>query len=311
MASYNPNYISCPSGNETYSGYVYNEEGQPLQGVVVYLVTPFGFVPSSAGSTTTNASGYWTLTFDHQCPHNASFYWQSLSNGPLLMKADPIGLSTTYTVTVWEQSEDVNLLYEFPDSSNTSVSYTTSTNIEFSANAKVSGGIQDGFLGTNAAGYVGTTLTMESGFSQIGSSPYLTYYQKGITYKVEDASGNTIIYVQSFASSLFSSANTQEYLTMSQGITDAENKGENPYVTIAGNHQQSYQYTFSTTTTLDGQVSVTAFGVTLTTEVSTSSGTTQTVALTITNKASQNECYVVYQEGPEIHAWYYFQGICP
>jgi hypothetical protein len=307
----NPYYINCP-GSETYSGNVYDQEGYALAGVVVYLATPAGYQPFASGSTTSNSNGYWSVTIGNGCPNDASFYWQSDTNGPLLKSVSKISLSgTSYTLNAWVASQNINLLYEFPDDSATNVGVSLTTSLQFSADASLSGGITDGFLGLDAAGNVGTTQTMQSTFQESGTSPYVTYIQTGNTYKVEDTSSNTIIYVQQYSSSHFSSATATEYLTMSQGVTDAQNAGQNPYITIAANHQQTYSYSFSSTITLDAKVSITAFTVTLTTHVGTTSGNSQTISLTITNNNSNNECFVAYQEGPEIHAWYYGSGSCP
>ncbi|PSO07504.1 hypothetical protein B9Q04_10550 [Candidatus Marsarchaeota G2 archaeon BE_D] len=303
-----PNYIQC-SGQLTYSGVVYNEEGQGLGGVWVHLVAIYPYT-GSGGYAETDSTGHWSLTTT-ACPYNAYYYWQSYTNGPEIAVVNDVGQTSTVTVPVWEQPENIYLLYEFPDSTNVTVSVDLTANLEVSVNAQISGSISDGFLGTAADGSVGTTEVLEAGFQEYGSIPYATYIQKGNSFKVEDVNGNTIIYVQGYTTSQPSSENVKDYLSMAQGISEAQAKGQNPYITIAGDHTQTYQGTLSNTVVMDSQVSVSAFGVTLTTEMGVQSGTTLTVSFTIQNNSPYDQCYVVYYEGLEVHVWYYGQGVCP
>jgi len=280
-----------------------------LGGVWVHLVAVYPFT-GSGGYAETDSTGHWSLTTT-SCVYNAYYYWQSYTNGPEIAVVKGIGQTSTVTVPVWEQPENIYLLYEFPDSTNVTVSINLTANLEVSVNAQISGGISDGFLGTAADGSVGTTEVLQPGFQEYGNTPYGTYIQGVNSFKVEDVNGNTIIYVQAYTTRLPSTDNVKEYMSMAQGISEAQAKGEDPYVTIAGDHNQTYLLPLTATVVMDPQSSVSAFGATLTTEMGVQSGTTLSVSVTIHNSSPYDQCYVIYQEGLEVHVWYYGQGVCP
>ncbi|MEM0272853.1 MAG: hypothetical protein QW514_09970 [Thermoprotei archaeon] len=234
-----------------------------------------------------------------------------MDNGPEILYVHNIPQQSTNNVPVWVNGEHVNLLYEFPNTPNATIGVEMSTSLMFSANAQVNGGIQTGFLGVNYAGYIGTTLTLGSGWSFSASKPYVLYYEAGMAYKVEDINGNSVIYVQSFTTSNPQSNYTSDYLTMSQAISRDEAQGIYPYEQIIPTGTFTFYKTFNGTITLDSQVSVTAFDVTLSTEVSVAQGSQLTISYSITNNSPYYQCHVIYSEGPEVHVWYYGQGQCP
>ncbi len=307
-----PDAIPCPKGTTTFSGTVKDQEGNALAGVVVVLATMPNLYPQYGGMANSSSSGYWALTFYYQCPMNAKFYWWSASQGPLLLTVTNIPKSTTYNVHIWRQAINAYLLYEYPDTTNATVSFTETTNFQFDVKATVSGSINAGFIvGVNAEGSIGTTLTMETTSSFSKDLPYGLFYPTGMAWKAEDVNGNYVVWVQQFQTSYVSSALATEYMSESTGINLAVNDGQNPYITVSPGGPSTYTRTFSATVTLDGSVSVTVFGVTLTMDVSTSSGTTQSFSIQLTNNGSSDACYAIYQEGPEFHVWYYGPGFCP
>lgn len=303
-------YIPC-DGSATYTGIVRDQDQLGLPGVVVYLYTAYPYNGRSA-TAVTNAYGAWSATVDNgDCRYNAAFYWKSKTDGPHLMTATEILPGQTYTVRVWREAQIVALNYEFPNDPSVAISYTLTTNLQVSVDASVSGGMQVGFLGFNAAGKVGATLTMESSYSSSGSSPWYDFYTTGMTHKIIDSAGRTLIYVEQYSSSWFSSDEAVEYLTITDAINRDTDAGINPYVQIARNHVATYTWTLATTVTMDLEVSVEAFGVKLTTHMGVASGTSQSVSATITNDTNHARCYVQYQQGLEIHLWLYLEGRCP
>lgn len=302
-----PNYIPC-SGQETYSGYVYDQEGAPLAGVVVYLATVRNFQPASNGAGTSDYNGYWSVTLQDQCPHNAYFYWQSDNNGPLLMTVSAIPLSgTTYTVNVWVVPENTQVAYEYPNTQEASIKVSISNSLSLSDNVYVQGGIADGFLGVDAAGQVGTTLTFDTVNSAYGTVPFEAYFSNWNSIKVEDTSGNMMVYKQAYTGvPTLNTASVSEYISMSTALS----KGA-AYVQIAGNTGVDTKISVSGVVTLDAQVSMTAFGFTLTTEAGVQTGSQQSTEYTINNPNSYTQCFVVYQQGPEIHIWLYSNNPCP
>jgi len=203
--------------------------------------------------------------------------------------------------TCWEQPENICLLYEFPDSTNVTVSINLTANLEVSVNAQTSGGISYGFLGRAADGSASRTEVLEAGFQEYGSTPYEAYIQSVNSFKVEDVNGNTIIYVQGYTTSQPSADNVKDYSSMAQDISDAQAKGQSPYVTIAGDHNQTYLLPLTTTVVMDPQVSVSAFRATLTTEMGAQRSTTLTVSVTVHNTSPYDRSYVVHYEGLEVH----------
>lgn len=316
---------SCYWQTGTFSGLVKDMGGYGLPGVVVYIIGHRQAVPpcQDALSAVTDGTGHWRVTGKVNQFNSVSLYWQSASNGPYLSNPGNIQPGTSYTwqVHVWRADINENLLDEFPNDPNghTQISFTTSTSIQVSVNAKLSGNVQAGFLGVDVAGSVGTTITMQQQVTESFSSPYEVYKVLGEIIRVQDANGNYIVYAVPYSSSLFQTAGITDYLTMNEGINRDSMAGIYPYLQVAPSGSSTFTYTFSQEVNMDLSVGITIGGsflglsasVTLTIDFSTTSGTSQSVALQVTNPTTGNACYVVFQEGMEIHAWFYGNGNCP
>jgi hypothetical protein len=306
-SSASPNYISCPSGAETFSGYVYDQESVGLGGVVVALSSPPGYVPSQGGSTTSASTGYWSVTFSYQCPANANFYWQSQGSGPLISAVSLISTYTTYNLNVWRSTENTLISYEFANTAEAQINIAITGTFTLSADAKVSVGMTDSFLGLDAGGNVGTELTYQTVSGAGGTAPYEAYYSSGLTVKVQDTTGRTMIYKQPYTwSGTPQTSAATDYLSVAQALSDGAS-----YQNVAANTYASSSVSVSGVVKLDAQVSVTALGQTLGTEAGVSSGNQATTSWTMTNNNSYPQCFVLYVQGPVVHIWLYANTVCP
>jgi hypothetical protein len=303
----NPNYISCPSGAEVFSGTVKDQEGNGLGGVVVALSSPPNYVPSQGGSTTSDVNGYWSVTFSYQCPANANFYWQSQSQGPLVLAVSLISTSTIYSLNVWRTSENTLITYEFPNTAEASIGLEINNTYTLSADAKADVGIQDSFLGVDAGLKAGTELTYQTMSGAGGTSPYEAYYSGDMSIKVQDTNGHTLIYKQPVTySGTFNTVTATEYLTSTQAIADG-----GWYQGVAANNHYHRAVSVTGVVSLDAQVSVTALGFSLGTEAGVSAGSQATTDWTITNNNQYDQCFIVYPQGPVMHIWLYSNSACP
>ncbi|MDE1853319.1 MAG: hypothetical protein KGI38_06180 [Thaumarchaeota archaeon] len=225
------------------------------------------------------------------------------------MTVTGLGTSTSYTLNIQQQIISAALADEYANSAGTEIQWGMTTNYQSSIDAKVSGGISVGFLGVDAAGQVGTTEGTSTTYTVDTKSTVAITYSSAIAWKVVDKNGNYMVYVQHFVTGSLSAPATSEYISVTQAITDAQNAGQNPYTTVGPSTSVTVTYSMTNTVTLDGQVSATAFAVTLTVHAGTVSGTSQTLSLILTNSAtSGNNCYVHYVEGADAHLYLYKTG---
>ncbi len=306
-----PQYYRC-SGNVTYTGTVFDEGGNRLWGVVVYLYTTYPY-SGPTGTATTNSNGAWSITIGAgDCPYNAKFYWRSKSNGPLMLVATSIPQPSSYTVPVWQQLVALDMIHEFPNDPTVEIAFTISTTVTVSVAASISGNVQTGFLGVNAAGKVGTDSTFALSFtSDHYAPPYHIFYPTATVFKVQDVSGNTLVYALGYSDVWGQTAADSEYLSMYGAIDRDHAAGSYPYVQVAPNGHDTTTRSLSQTTTLDQELGVTVFGVTLTLDTSVSAGTTQSVSITLWNSSSSNACFAIYNQGMVVHAWLYGYVTCP
>ena len=204
------------------------------------------------------------------------------------------------------------MIHEFPNDPTIETAFTTSTTVTVGVDASISGGIQTGFLGgLDVAGKVGTDSTIFPDFTADHTSPYVLYYPQGTVFKVLDVYGNSMVYVLAYSNVWPQTAADTEYLSMEGAIALDHSAGIYPYKQIAPNGHDSKVFTLSQTTTLDVQLGITVFGVTLTVETSVSAGTSQSVTVTFWNSSPNNACYVNYNEGMVVHSWLYGYVTCP
>lgn len=231
----NPSYINCGSGNQTWTGYVNDQEGSGISGVVVYIQTETNYQPAGNGMTQTGSNGAWSITLNTPCPINASFYWTgpggttTTTSRPLMLSVAGYSTASTETVNVWEQAVNYDIFYGYPDSGcgspctgtseSVSVSTTGSYTIGVSADASINGAILTGFLSGTADSSLGTTLSIQdtSGYSLNTNNPFIVYYPSGYAIKVEDTSGNYLTYVEYYSMSSFSAQSTTEWISSSTG----------------------------------------------------------------------------------------------
>lgn len=323
----NPQYISCSGQpSEPYSGQITDQEGIGAGPEVLYFFSPQPYIGGSQKYVTTDKSGYWSTSLI-SCYYDAKVWWNSSSDGPYLTEeTGVIQTGSVYKVSVWETSAVINVSYQYPGDTNHTLNATSSWSFDtswyLSINAKVSGGINDGFLSVNYAGDVGTTITIssDSGFS--GSKPYVIYYPTGTVYTIEAANGSAMAYFVPFTyTSGFSSMDISDYMTMDQAWKEANNSSYNPFVEVSSTGIKWWNTTFANTTSVDTNVTVKASvpllgSISFTTEVSVGSGKSQQFGYKLTNpNTTENLCFIVYDGGinyiggPDVHVWQY--GLVP
>lgn len=322
--SLSPQAYSC-SGNayQTYSGQVLDQEQYGLGGVVLYFFTPGIYVGGSTATVKTDSSGDWSVQLI-SCVYDSDLYWQSMTDGPYLTEETNVPASgSSYTVNVWEQTEYVNLTYEFMHSPYAKISIAYSTTTEVSVNAYVSGSISVGFLGVNAAGNVGTTVQVLSGVQVTGNTQFAIQYAEGIMTTVEADNGSVLAYFQPYnisSSTMIDTGKAIDYMTAGQAWQLDNASGIPAFEKLTSGTSVNYTKSYSTTVTLDTNLSMhyglpvgglqATFGI----EVGTATGTSQTITTTFTDPANSSltYCFLVYQggstiagEGPVLHTWLY------
>lgn len=297
--------VGC--SNLTYSGTVYDQEATTLPGVAVKLVLEP--VNSVRATPISDSNGHWSATFQVCFGQyvNAGFYWQSSSSGPLVLQVSGIATSSRYTLNIWRNLVYSVLVNQYPNSANIQISYTTTATFSVFVKASVTVGMNVGFLQADAQGNWGTTDTIETDWSVTGTQPYEAYYPTGIAYKVVDTQGRVLIYVGSFTSAIPSTMGVSEYMTMDGARQYDDANGIYPYEEVApGVLSQVFTKKLTSQVSIDGQITISAFGSQLQIDEGVQAGTEQDVSLILSNpNTSYNACYVVYQNGLNIHSWFY------
>jgi hypothetical protein len=217
--------------------------------------------------------------------------------------------STSYILNIQQQIISTPLADEYANSAGTEIIWQMSTAYQLSIDASVSGGITTGFLGVDAVGSVGTTEGTSTTYKVDTSSTIAITYTTAIAWKIVDQSGNSAIYVQQFTTGSLNAPATSEYMSVTQAINNALSAGQSPYTIVGPQTNVQTTYSMTSTVTLDAQVSVQAFLVTLTVDAGTQSGTAQTLTMSFTNSNSTgNNCYVSYVEGADAHLYLYKTG---
>ena len=304
-------YIPCEPTFSWLSGTVYDQEGNGLGGVVVKLYTEY---PNQQynGQTTTNGVGQWSALLQDCGFYDADFYWKT-ATGPYLLHVEDIAFSgSAYTLTVWRQAVELPFMWEFPNDPTITIKFTVGAELRFSADAKVFGTIPIDFLSLNLAGKVGADIVVGVGFTFTGTAPYYVSLPLGTKYRVVDVSGNWVEYVDGAIPQSLWSGDAVEYLTMANAIARDKQAGLNPYVQVAGRGKLTRTLYFSGSITVDIEVSVKAILVGLTTHASVKGTLSTSWGITFDNSAQKsNACYVLYQQGPFMHAYKYSQKRCP
>ena len=314
-----------PAIAEVYNGVVYDQEKNPLPGVVVVVSSSGG-----SNSAVTNSNGQWgTSILYFGGTVTEDFYWNSSKDGPLLLALNNPNLYTNETVKVWKVPATYPLLFEFPNtpSSNATcnIGYTISSTVQVTVAAKVSGKISDGFLTGGASGSVSVTCQLTTGFSTNHTYPYVISYTLGTAYAVESPNGSSIAYVAPFNNPGvldYGTSKTTEYMTESEAFQAANSTGlsgnGNYWGTpsVAPKGQNTYSVYESIKATVDTQVSISvsipgfASG-SVTFETAYSVSTSQSISITLYNPTANTEYFVVwlggitYGGGLDAHVWYY------
>jgi hypothetical protein len=301
-----PQVINCP-GQTNFYGTVEDQEGALLPGVVVYLNTPNGYQPYAYGSATTDVNGYWSITLASGCPANAQFWWQSDTNGPELSTVHLIPNGTTQIPNVWIEAQKTPVAYEYPHNSEVTIRVDVKNQLVLSADAHFDAGFSVGFLGIDAGGSTGTEITIGKDTSAWSSNPFEASFSSGEQIKIIDISGKQLEYLHQYQGSplLGGTTGITDYLNMTWALNNGGQK-----VPVPANGGISASETISGVVSIDVQVGFSAFGFNLGAHAGVKNSVENTTDLTITNNYSHDQCFVVYQDGPDWHVWLYSNSAC-
>ncbi len=301
------------SGTKAYSGTVSNATGVGVPGVVVRLTVA---APNAGTATTatTGSGGTWSAALSGVCAYDARYFWQSATLGPRLATTTGLAATSVQTVQVAWATAPLNLLYEFPDDANASVSVSLADGLPFFVQANATGSVPTGFLPTDAAGNPGYNFTV-SGFTRMnGTSPFAIYYPTAVVYRVQDENGNSVVYATpgTLQASL-SGVSAVDPLNRTAAIAEVQAAGGIPYIQVAGRGTVTTPFNVTNAThALLGTVG-TFYGSSLQDYVTVRTNSTLYlgVDLTLRNTSNRNACFVVDAPGSVVHAWYYALGTCP
>lgn len=308
-----PGSTSTCTGAKTYSGLIQNTTGVAVQGAVVSLAA----TPPNTGTyanATTDASGSWSATVSSVCAYSARVYWQSPVNSPLLARQVNVSAASTFAVNVSWQNVTLTLLAEFPHSASANVTVSIPLGFIFFVEANSSGSIPLGFLQTDAAGSPGYGFyANDSSSSSTGSLPYAIIRPGARAYRVVDLNGNSVVYAVPLLQASYGSEGITDPLTMAAGIAQVQARGGNPYVQVAAHVSTSIPLNVTNETHVFAGETTGVFGLSLETFVTVYTNSTAQLGLRVDliNTTNRTQCYVIDQEGVQIHTWSYGPGTCP
>ncbi len=308
-----PGTTSTCSGSKAYSGVVENTTGASVQGAVVSLVA----TPPNAGTyanATTDANGAWSATVSSVCAYTAHVYWQSPVNSPLLAERVNLSPTSTFEVNVSWENVTLTVLAEFPHTATANVSVTIPAGFTFFVEANSTGSIPLGFLQTDAAGSPGYGFSANNtSDSMDGALPYAVIRPAARAYHVVDLNGNSVVYAVPLLESGFGGANILDPLNMTAAIAQVQARGGIPYVQVASHGSISLPLNVTNQTHVLAGVTNGVFGVSLEAFVTLHTNSTAQLDLraTFTNPTNRVQCFVLDQEGVQIHTWSYGPGACP
>lgn len=308
-----PGSKSTCTGTKTYSGLVANTSGVPVQGAVVSLAA----TPPNSGTyanATSDSGGAWSATVSSVCAYTARVYWQSPVNSPLLAQQANISATSDFAVNVSWVNVTLTVLAEFPHSASANVTVAIPLGFTFFVEANSSGSIPLGFLQTDAAGSPGYGfLDNTSSSVNTGSVPYAIIRPAARAYRVVDLNGNSVVYAVPRLQSTLGSLDTTDPLTMAAAIAQVQARGGNPYYQVAAHGGTSIPLNVTNETHVFAGQTTGVFGLSLETYVTLyTNGTAQLgLRVDLINTTNRNQCYVIDQEGVQIHTWSYGPGACP
>lgn len=308
-----PGLTSTCTGSKTYSGLVENTTGAAVQGAVVSLAaTPPNF--GTYANATTDASGAWSASVSSVCAYTARVFWQSAVNSPLLAQRSNLAATSTFDVNVSWANVTLTVLEEFPHASNANVTATIPAGFTFFVEANSTGSIPLGFLQTDATGSPGYGFYDNSSDLKVdGGLPYGIIRPAARAYRVVDLNGNSVVYAVPLLQAFFGSAGITDPLNMTAAIAQVQARGGIPYVQVAAHGTFSLPLNVTNQTHVFAGLTTGVFGVSLEAFVTLYTNSTAQLGLraTFTNTTNRTQCFVLDQEGVQIHTWAYGAGACP
>ncbi len=308
-----PGTTSTCSGRKAYSGVVENTTGASVQGAVVSLAA----TPPNAGTyanATTDANGAWSATVSSVCAYTAHVYWQSPVNSPLLAERVNVSPTSTFDVNVSWENVTLTVLAEFPHTGTANVSVTIPAGFTFFVEANSTGSIPLGFLQTDAAGSPGYGFSSnDTGLNSTHGLPYAIIRPAARAYRVVDLNGNSVVYAVPLLDALLGSTGSTDPLNMTAAIAQVQARGGIPYVQVASHGSISLPLNVTNQTHVLAGITNGVFGVSLEAFVTLYTNSTAQLGLraTFTNTTNRVQCFVLDQEGVQIHTWSYGPGACP
>ncbi len=307
-----PGTTSTCSGSKAYSGVVENTTGTNVQGAVVSLAA----TPPNTGTfanATTDANGAWSATVSGVCAYTAHVYWQSPVNSPLLAERVNVSATSTFDVNVSWENVTLTVLAEFPHSTSANVTVAVPDGFTFFVEANSTGSIPLGFLQTDPAGSPGYGFSSNGSFGVTGTLPLAVIRPAARAYRVVDMNGNSVVYAVPRLQAGFGTMGITDPLTMTAAIAQVQARGGIPYVQVASHGSVSIPLNVTNQTHVLAGTTSGVFGSSLDTFVTLYTNTTAQLGLraTFVNSTNRIQCFVLDQEGVQIHTWSYGAGACP
>ena len=305
-------------GSADYSGQVVDADGRGLPGVVLDLspAPPYGGVNATV---TSGEVGLWSASLSGQCSYTAQLYWLSRTEGPLLAEVASLKATSTLSAGVSRltsalavgQHIALPILAEYPNTPNVTVSVDLPAGLNVSVGVRVQGDIALGFLPRDDFEGYEMTYVLGAPFSAVRTSPFAVFYRGTEVYRIQDASGNWVVYAVPDANATVESVNVTDPWTMEQAIQALRSEGLYPYESVAPGHMTGHAYTVPELASVESDLAVNVFGVSLPVRLGSPRGQSQSYTYGLVNTGNGNACYVTYQRGPGIHVWFYGQVACP
>lgn len=307
-----PGPTSTCAGTKTYSGVVQNTTGTGVQGAVVSLAAT---APNTGthGNATTDANGAWSASVSGVCAYTAHVYWQSTVNSPLLAEQANVSATSSFDVNVSWENVTVTVLAEFPHTSTANVSVAVPDGFTFFVEASSNGSIPLGFLQTDAAGSPGYGFSSNGSFGVTGTLPLAVIRPAARAYRVVDMNGNSVVYAVPRLEAALGTMGITDPLSMSTAIAQVQARGGIPYVQVAAHGSVSIPLNVTNQTHVFAGTTTGVFGISLDAFVTLYANSTAQLGLraTFVNSTNRMQCYVLDQEGVQIHTWSYGPGACP
>jgi hypothetical protein len=222
---------------------------------------------------------------------------------------------STYTLPIWREDQAFELTSQYPNADDVIISYNVTLSLNVRLGAVYDDGFVVDFLRSHDSGVVGTDITLRISYRDADTSPWRVLVTFGKAYRIVDALGRSLVYVEELPSVVVRRTAATDYLSIQEAIDRMLEQNAYPFVSIAATSSSIYTRTFDAVLPRDFQsslnFSVGGVEVTLPVFLDEDAYQTQVVSVEIVNDDSWNKCYVMYWTAAEAHLWLYGNGSCP